>query len=64
MSIVPHPLRVVRRTRELSLEALGEMAGVSPHTIVNVEQRHNAPRRSTMIALAVALQCDVAAISE
>ena len=59
------PLRERREKLGLSREALGAAAGgVSSATIQRIEGRKVRPQRSTLAALANALDCDVATITE
>jgi DNA-binding XRE family transcriptional regulator len=47
----------MRRTRGLSRERLGALAGVSPRTIYAIEVEGVIPQRATVAVLSAALAC-------
>ena len=56
------PLRVIREERALSMRELGELAGVSPDTLVDLELGRRKARPSTRRKLAHALKVRVEAV--
>ncbi len=50
-----HTIRRLRRTRELSQEALAAMAGVNPKHLSEIERANKDPRATTVMRLAAAL---------
>jgi transcriptional regulator with XRE-family HTH domain len=53
-------LRQIRRSRELSQEALADRAGVHPKHLSEIERANKDPRATTVIKLADALGVPVA----
>jgi len=57
-------LAELRRRRGLSVAELGQVAGVSPQTIKDVEAGRVAPKRRTVERLAEGLRVDPAGVAE
>ncbi len=56
----PSPLRVWRTAVGLTQAELGRLSGVSRGRIIALERSRGKPRRSTALALAAVLDCEVA----
>ena len=56
-------LKQIRRERQLSLEAVGYLAGVDAATISRIENGHVQPRRETVVRIAQALGVAVSRIA-
>jgi len=50
-----HPLKVARTRARVSRSDLAALSGVSLETIGRIERRSHRPQRSTLLALAIAL---------
>lgn len=57
-------LRQIRRSRELSQEALADRAGVHPKHLSEIERANKDPRATTVIKLADALGVPVSELYE
>lgn len=57
-------LRQIRRSRELSQEALADLAGVHPKHLSEIERANKDPRATTVIRIADALGVPVADLYE
>lgn len=51
-----HPLKIARLAAGISRADLATLAGgISPETVARIERRDHVPQRSTLLALAIAL---------
>ena len=57
-------LAVLRRQRGLSPASLAEMAGISNHTVMNIEKSYYRPTTETIGAVAEALEIDPMDVDE
>ena len=62
-TVEPEALLRLRSERGLSRERLAALAGLAPRTITGIERQGVCAHRSTALALAVALGCEIEELS-
>jgi transcriptional regulator with XRE-family HTH domain len=62
MSKPPHPLRIQRNRVGLSQVELAHRAGISPRTVLRIENYQHAPSPAVLRCLSFALAVDVEAL--
>ena len=52
-------LKELRKAKKLTLAQLGEMVGIEPSSLGNIENGYNYPKMSTLEELSKALDCNI-----